>query len=41
MDPLKLHITLKVFVHFSGKSVHSMHWIFQGSLKSRRSDLIP
>lgn len=37
MKPLEVYITLEVFVPFSGKSVHSMHWIFQRSLKSRRS----
>lgn len=36
MDPLKVYITLEVFVHFSGKSDQSMHWIFQRNLKSAK-----
>lgn len=34
MDPLRVYITLEVFVHLFAKSDHSMHWIFQRSLKS-------
>lgn len=37
MDPLKVYITLEVFVRFFGKCVCSMHWIFQRRLKSGRS----